>query len=188
MDLLGHSAGAGISMMYAALYPHRIEHLVLVTPGLRAVGADLSAKEWLELVKIRRDEPWFENAYAAALRAAVGEDAYQEVAPFYYGRWDEAAAEHFNSQDMYRFPEAMTGYFAEGAFDPQRTLTGLSALRAPTLVLAGELDPGPTPAAVASLVATLGDGTLLVQPGGGHYPWLDDPSWFTNAINGFLDH
>jgi pimeloyl-ACP methyl ester carboxylesterase len=161
---------------------------VLITPGLRAVGVDLTAEEWLKLLEVRRGEPWYEKAHAAALRFAAGEDAYQKVAPFYYGRWDAAAAEHFSSRGMRRSAEAMTGFFAEGAFDPQRTLAGLAALSAPALVLAGQLDPGPTPAAAARLASVLGNGTLLIQPGAGHYPWLDDPSWFANAINDFLGH
>ena len=27
---------------------------------------------------------------------------------------------------------------------------------------------------------------LTVQPGAGHYPWLDDPTWFTAALLAFL--
>ena len=27
---------------------------------------------------------------------------------------------------------------------------------------------------------------LTVQPGAGHYPWLDDPAWFTAALLAFL--
>jgi pimeloyl-ACP methyl ester carboxylesterase len=25
-----------------------------------------------------------------------------------------------------------------------------------------------------------------VQPGGGHFPWLDDPGWFARALARFL--
>jgi hypothetical protein len=25
-----------------------------------------------------------------------------------------------------------------------------------------------------------------VQPGGGHYPWLDDPEWFVQTLAGFV--
>ncbi|MBO0832001.1 MAG: hypothetical protein J2P29_08535 [Actinobacteria bacterium] len=28
--------------------------------------------------------------------------------------------------------------------------------------------------------------TVTVQPGGGHYPWLDDPAFLATAINSFL--
>jgi proline iminopeptidase len=29
---------------------------------------------------------------------------------------------------------------------------------------------------------------LVVQPGAGHYPWLDDASWFVRAVTAFLDN
>jgi len=27
---------------------------------------------------------------------------------------------------------------------------------------------------------------LVVQPGAGHFPWLDDPVWFTRTLAAFL--
>jgi pimeloyl-ACP methyl ester carboxylesterase len=27
----------------------------------------------------------------------------------------------------------------------------------------------------------------VVQPGAGHYPWLDDADWFVSAVTAFLD-
>ena len=35
VDLLGHSASGGIGLLYAAGYPDRLGHLVLVAPSLR---------------------------------------------------------------------------------------------------------------------------------------------------------
>ncbi|GAA3379261.1 hypothetical protein GCM10020367_62100 [Streptomyces sannanensis] len=38
IDVLAHSASANLATLYAARYPQRIATLVLVTPGVRAVG------------------------------------------------------------------------------------------------------------------------------------------------------
>src|SRR5580700_4771551 len=38
MDLLGHSAGANIAVMYAARHPSLVSKLALVAPSTRAVG------------------------------------------------------------------------------------------------------------------------------------------------------
>ena len=38
MDLLAHSAGAVLATLYAAAYPGHLSRLILVTPGLAAVG------------------------------------------------------------------------------------------------------------------------------------------------------
>jgi pimeloyl-ACP methyl ester carboxylesterase len=56
---------------------------------------------------------------------------------------------------------------------------------APVLVYAGELDLTPTPR-LAELAALFPRGQLVVQPGAGHFPWLDDPAWFVGAVARFL--
>jgi pimeloyl-ACP methyl ester carboxylesterase len=38
IDLLAHSAGAVLATLYAAAHPQRLSRLILVTPGLAAVG------------------------------------------------------------------------------------------------------------------------------------------------------
>jgi pimeloyl-ACP methyl ester carboxylesterase len=54
--------------------------------------------------------------------------------------------------------------------------------RGPVLVYAGELDADPAPAGAALFP----NGTVTVQPGTAHFPWLDDPAFFTAAITAFL--
>jgi pimeloyl-ACP methyl ester carboxylesterase len=39
MDLLGHSAAGNLATLYAAAYPERVAHLILLTPALDAVGS-----------------------------------------------------------------------------------------------------------------------------------------------------
>jgi proline iminopeptidase len=177
MDVLGHSAGAGVAMIYAARYPRHVASLTLVTPGLRAAGFTLSAGQWLENVQIRRDEHWFEQAYAAAADDGPRE-AYVQ---FMYGRWDEAAQAH--SGVGQRHQEAADGYLAtDWEAVAGSTSEGLAALPAPVLVIAGELDPGPTPAMAARLVKMVSHGHLVIQPKAGHFPWIDDPLAFAEAI------
>jgi proline iminopeptidase len=31
------------------------------------------------------------------------------------------------------------------------------------------------------------DARLVIQPGAGHRPWLDDAGWFAAAVSAFLD-
>ena len=189
LDLLGHSAGAGVAMRYAAEHPAQLARLVLVTPGLLAIGIDLTPEDWLASLGARSGEPWFPGAYQSALLLAEGDErpeTYRAVGPFYYGRWDDAAAAHFGSPAMGRSAEVMAGYYADGAFDPSRVRAGLTMLTAPVLVLAGELDPGPSPASAARLTALFPRAELVIQPGAGHYPWLDDSGWFVDTLATFL--
>lgn len=38
----------------------------------------------------------------------------------------------------------------------------------------------------AELAALFPAARLVVQPGAGHYPWLDDPAWFSAAVTDFF--
>jgi pimeloyl-ACP methyl ester carboxylesterase len=39
----------------------------------------------------------------------------------------------------------------------------------------------------AAFAALFAGATLVVQPGAGHYPWLDDADRFVAAVGAFLD-
>ncbi|MET9803096.1 alpha/beta hydrolase [Streptomyces sp. NPDC006368] len=83
---------------------------------------------------------------------------------------------------------AARAYYADGALgDPDATRAALTAVRAPVLVVAGEYDTGPAPAHAAELAALFPHGRLTVQPGAGHYPWIDDPGAFARTAAAFLD-
>jgi pimeloyl-ACP methyl ester carboxylesterase len=38
----------------------------------------------------------------------------------------------------------------------------------------------------ADIAGLFADAELVVQPGAGHYPWLDDPERFAGAVTGLL--
>ncbi len=85
--------------------------------------------------------------------------------------------------------EVRAGFYAEGAFDPPATRAALAGLAAPVLVYAGELDAAAPPELLAGVAGPAGlfpGWELTVQPGAGHFPWLDDPAWFTAALTAFL--
>jgi pimeloyl-ACP methyl ester carboxylesterase len=54
------------------------------------------------------------------------------------------------------------------------------------LVVAGEYDVALPPNRAAEYAGLFPQAELAVQPGGGHYPWLDSPQWFVPALTGFL--
>ena len=85
-----------------------------------------------------------------------------------------------------RAPAVEAGYYADGAFDPPATRAALAGLGAPVLVYAGEVDANPTPEAAAQAARAFPSGETVVQPGAGHFPWLDDAALLRAAITGFL--
>jgi len=186
-DLLGHSAGANIAVQYAARHQGRVSKLALITPSGRAVGLEVDDEMRREVVNLRQDEPWFAEAVAAFNRGADTDEDWRAIAPFFYGRWDPAARAHWAAGDTQTSEEAARGFAAEGAFDPAGIRAALAEFGSPVLVLAGGVDPQ-WPLRVVSELATLFSAAqLVVQPGAGHYPWLDDAEWFVSAVITFLD-
>ncbi|WP_331766191.1 alpha/beta hydrolase [Embleya sp. NBC_00896] len=188
MDLLAHSAGANLATQYAARYPNNIGKLALITPGTRAVGIAITGETRRELAQLRRNEPWFPAAFAAltAINEGTGSD-WEAIAPFFCGRWDAAAQKH-HAESRPSNQEAVALFATEGAFDPQTTRTALADCAAPVLLLAGEFDLNSPPRSVAEFAELFPHATLVVQPGAGHYPWLDDSDRFTATTAAFLGH
>ncbi|MGW0752301.1 alpha/beta fold hydrolase [Streptomyces sp. NPDC002587] len=186
MDLLAHSAGANIATQYAARRPGNVGRLALITPGTRAVGIPITGETRRELARLRRDEPWFPSAFAAleAVNDGTGSD-WEAIAPFRYGRWDTVAQRH-HAAGRPENMQAVTLFAAEGAFDPQGTRAALAACEVPVLLLAGEFDLNSPPPAVTEFGRLFPDSTLVVQPGAGHYPWLDDAARFVATTSAFL--
>ncbi|KUJ67233.1 alpha/beta hydrolase [Streptomyces albus subsp. albus] len=186
IDLLGHSAGANIATQYAARYPANVSKLVLAAPGLRAVGIPVTGEARRTLARRRKDEPWFPGAFEAleAITAGTGGD-WEAIAPFFYGRWDAAARQH-HAAGRPENQEAVALFAAEGAFTPETTRAALATCKAPVLLLAGEFDMNSPPEPVAECAELFPEAALVVQPGAGHYPWLDDADRFVATTAAFL--
>jgi pimeloyl-ACP methyl ester carboxylesterase len=92
----------------------------------------------------------------------------------------EAAAQAHTTSDMVQSnAEAADMYASSAAFDPAATRAAITALDAPVLVLAGEVDGGPLPHVATAIAAMFLKAKSAVQPDAGHIPWLDDPRRFT---------
>jgi proline iminopeptidase len=188
-DVLGHSAAANIAVQYALRQPGRVSRLVLVTPSGRAVGLEPDAEMRREIVTLRQGEPWFAAASAAFERIAAGRGAeadWAATAPFFYGRWDAAAQAYDATEEEQTNEEAAAAFGADGAFDPAAARAGLAGLGSPVLVIGGGLDLQRPPAVTAEFAALFPAARLVLQPGAGHFPWLDDPGQFVSAVTGFL--
>lgn len=186
MDLLAHSAGANLAAQYAARFPHRVNRLALIAPGTRAVGIEITGETRRELARLRADEPWFPEAFAAleAISAGTGSD-WDAIAPFFCGRWDDRARRH-HAAGRPENTEAVALFAAEGAFDPPATRTALAAFGAPVLLLAGEFDLNSPPRSTAAFAGLFPNSSFAVQQGAGHYPWVDDADRFVATTAAFL--
>jgi pimeloyl-ACP methyl ester carboxylesterase len=110
------------------------------------------------------------------------------MAPFGYGRWDAAAAAHAAAESTQFAPVARDAFREGYPLDPDALRPKLAALAAPVLVVAGELDASPTPAAAVECAKLFPNATLVTIPGGGHFPWVDNPTAVTEALAAFLNN
>jgi pimeloyl-ACP methyl ester carboxylesterase len=188
-DVLAHSAGCPVVLLHAARYPDAVRRLVLVTPSGRPFGwspDDLDA-----IRAARADEPWYADAAeASAMLETAGPRMRSELErmtrPLWYGRWDARAQEHAASADGQVSLRANAGYLPTPDYDVDVARDSLRAIRAETLVVVGERD-ALTGASVAERFASaLPAAEVAVVPRAGHFPWVDEPAAFREAIETFL--
>lgn len=190
VDVLAHSAGGDLAILYAARHPERVRTLTLVTARARALGVDFTEEHRREAAGLRAAEPWFATARPAldAVWDGSATDAdWDAAAPFFYGRWDAAAQAHAASDVEQTNEAAADVYASAGAFDPVAARAAISALDAPVLVLAGEVDGGPLPRVAATVADLFPKAELAVQANAGHFPWLDAPAHFAQTVATFLN-
>ncbi len=188
VDLLGHSAEALVAQAYAA--QHRVGRLVLVTPSDTLQGgtrADVGA-----LRAARSNEPWYADAAEAVEAMADAPPAQQQALmragrPFLYGRWDERTQAHALTADRQSSRRAELG-FAAGAdeVDVPALLARLGQVQSPVLVVGGERDAVTGVVSVHAVAASFPNASAVVLPGAGHFPWVDEPEAFYDAVAAFL--
>lgn len=185
LDLAGHSAGATLALLYAARHPDRIGRLALLNPSPQAVGLEITDLDRRQLAELRRGESWFPDAFAALERIWSGHATaadWTAIAPFTYGRWDAISQAHLAQAASEKNADAAAIYYSTGAIDPETVRSTLARLQAPVLLVAGEYDVALPPKRAAEYASLFLQADLAVQPGGGHYPWLDDPEWFVETV------
>ena len=189
-DVLAHSAGTIVAQAWASAHPERVGRLVLVTPTAHLQGG---RREDLPAIRAARaGEPWFAEAAEAAAALADASPAQQQqlvraTRPFFYGRWDERTQAHAASADRQSSKRAELGFAGRpGEVDVAALLDGLRSLTAPVLVVGGGRDALTGVEAVHLVAACFAAAQVVVLPGAGHFPWVDEPEGFRSAVAPFL--
>ncbi|MBH1932828.1 alpha/beta hydrolase [Streptomyces sp. AV19] len=189
--LLAHDAACATAQAYAALYPHRLTHLVLATPGSRLQGELPGDAE--EIFESRADEDWWVDAYVAAHSLTDTHDfaearaLLRRAAPLAYARWDAPQQAHAATEDHQLHPVPRIAFW-QGVDDPARLalLDHLRAVTCPVLVVTGDRDAVTGMRAGELVAASFPRATVRPLYGVGHYPWVDEPEMFRPVVEEFL--
>jgi pimeloyl-ACP methyl ester carboxylesterase len=103
------------------------------------------------------------------------------MSPLLYGTWSHRARQHAATDAEQRNADATLAFWG-GGLDPSATRIALAQVTAPVRILIGELDMAPGPQLAANLAALFTDASVVVQPGAGHFPWVDDPLTFAQLV------
>jgi pimeloyl-ACP methyl ester carboxylesterase len=194
VDVLGHSAGCHVALVFAARYPELLRRLVLVTPSANGLAAwDDIAAGIAAIRASRSDEPWYAEVAAIEVEMAqLPEDRRRRLdrglRPFFYGRWDAAAQAHAAATDSQMSLRATAAFRPENG-DPAELVDLMRRIVAPTLIVVADRDgiSGTMPGTVVADHLPNAAATDVIEiAGAGHYPWLDAPAEFVGAVEGWL--
>jgi proline iminopeptidase len=185
IDLLGHSAGTRVALSFAARYPQHLASLCLVTPPARWLVT--TPDDSSGIIAAHRDEPWYADYVAHRLAATTAKTAsalnhwFPYLAPIAWAQWSDSARRHEATGAWH--PEAQDLFFADA--DSSGILAGLRQVRCPVLVVAGAADGLTGNAPVLAVADLFSDGRAVSIDGAGHYPWVEQPHAFAQAMAGF---
>lgn len=171
---LGLSIGGLIGQSLALRHGGRLKKLVLSSTFTGPVNAD-GKKGWDERI-------------AAAKAQGMASQVDGTMARWLSGRFQQAAphtAQWIRDQ-ITATPVAGFAGCAAAIRDMKLEPAALGAIEAPTLVIAGELDPGATPAAGQRIVDAVPGAESFVLPGGFHLCNVEFPHVFNERVLAFL--
>jgi pimeloyl-ACP methyl ester carboxylesterase len=192
IDLLGHSHGSLVALLYAARNPDRVGRLVLVAVGSRFREEELQSMR--EAMRLRSSEAWFDDAWAAVeeeQQANFHDDTeltrlFVRELPFYfaqYGRREQAFVPAMLAQPL---DAAALRYFNANEFLTFDLRPAMPDVTASTLVIAGREDFILGPRACREVADGIASARLVVLDDAGHFPWVERPKEFVSAVSAFL--
>ena len=167
VSFVGHSRGGHFSFAFAARHPDRVDRLVLIdSAGIRGRrGAAYQAR----VLAFRAGRRVLRSRPLAGPRGAPLRALFER---------------RFGSDDYRAASGPLRGTLVRLVNEDARHL--LPAVKAPTLLIWGELDDA-TPLVDGQLMERLiPDAGLVVFPGAGHFSYADDPGRFCRVVSHFL--
>lgn len=189
-QVVGASIGDVWALRLAARQPSRIDRIILLgggplLPEVPVPGIIKLIASPLGWIMVRLPE---KPGRVRSIMRAVGHGASIDAdrIPADYFDWHVALTR--NTHSLRHERDMVRAIVRGGAFRPGLTFSDseLAAIRQPTLLVYGTEDPTAAIDTWKRLVGLLPHGELHLVEGGGHMPWLDDPSQVGALVSRFL--
>jgi len=203
INLLGHSYGGVLAQAYAFKYQNNLSHLILggtfySTTEMNKILAnekrnmapdELQKLETLEKAGLfGKGKDWEAGRYPEEYAKLAWGDGYF---PFLYQRrpdpnYDPLAGNTSTSWDLYREMWGSHGEFViDGNLKSVEYADKLPSLHVPTLLIRGDHDES-DPSLSRFMHEKIAGSKLVVLPQSGHMAFVDQPTMYIKAVNGFL--
>lgn len=181
-DLVGHSYGGATAIMLAAMAPHRVRRLVLVSP----------ANPWSQYGRIRL--ALLQNRLVAAIFPSLARPMRPLHNYFLRRAWGDPRRITPEVLRGYSAPVTRPGILEHAVKIAQTWNPDMRDLQAalprishiPTLLLWGSKDRTVDPASAEPLRQSFQSARMAVIEGAGHLPYEECPEEFSRIVNGFL--
>jgi proline iminopeptidase len=192
LTLLGHSWGAAPAALYAMQFPERVRRVILVGTIPAERGALVTAFQAMDAARDTATRRRMTEL--ARIRAVTPDD--RAACREYYRLWftpffgASGAARRTKGDVCAGSPESLRNKqnvdkFTFASLGNWDWTTSLRKVLAPTLIIHGERDPLPIDAA-RKWAAAMPNARLLELKGIGHFPYVEAPDVFFDAVDRFL--
>jgi pimeloyl-ACP methyl ester carboxylesterase len=167
--IVGNSMAAGSAVLVAAQHPELASGLVLIGPFVREHDTKPAMRMMTRLAMVPLWVVMFWRSYLPKLYAGTKPDDFAE----YRGAVSDAMKQPGHAKAFSRTTRTRHDAAA----------TALGAVKAPAVVVMGELDPDfPNPRVEADWIAGALHAEVVMVPQAGHYPQSQSPQVTTDAV------
>lgn len=176
-DLLGHSYGGVVAVMYSLIYPNYLNSLILCSAPV-----DITDEEGDKLInshsiskkmeRTQSEEEWVNLYYKLYFRKPLSPETkhYQEL-----------TRRSYLTEKSQRVLKAYENDSADINWKKD-----ILKINKPMLFLCGKYDPLALPERIKNIIANLNNAELFIFQESGHDPFVDEPEEFIRIVNEFL--
>jgi proline iminopeptidase len=190
MDLVAHSNGSAIAILYAELHPERVHKLVLIGSQLLGYHGEKGPDAIAEDAR-RKNDPQF-AIYIARMHAPAPDtdqgftEQFKQYAGFFFYNPSKDVPILLSSM-THPMSVSMNKAFKESpAATEAPPLSDLEKITAATLIVDGRQDPACPFTESERIHAGISGSTLLAIDQSGHFPWIEQPSESFPPVVAFL--